>query len=105
MPRLNFIGTNVLKLRHQRGWTQQKLHTMLELAGCVITRQTLANLEIGRTPVNEERILFFAMVFGVRVEELFPEHLRDGKKMKRLDKLFTTRRLRFNRDDESDAFQ
>jgi transcriptional regulator with XRE-family HTH domain len=105
MRRLNFIGTNVLKLRHQRGWTQKKLHTMLELTGCVITRQTLANIEIGRAPVNEERILFFATVFGVRVEELFPEYLRDGKKMKRLEKLFATRRLRFSRDEESDAFQ
>jgi transcriptional regulator with XRE-family HTH domain len=105
MRRRNFIGTNVLKLRHERGWTQKKLHTMLELAGCVITRQTLANIEIGRAPVDEERLLFFAMVFGVRVEELFPEYLRDGKKMKRLEKLFATRRLRFDRNDKPDAFQ
>jgi transcriptional regulator with XRE-family HTH domain len=103
MRRRNFIGTTVVKLRHQRGWTQEKLFTVLTLKGCVITRVTLANIETGRAPVDDGLIVFFAKAFEVRVEALFPDHLQDGKKMKHLDKLFIPRRLRFSRNEE-DSF-
>jgi len=104
MPRLNVIGPNVVKLRHQRGWTQNDLLLKLELVGCGITRQTLANVEIGRAPAGDILILFFAKVFRVPVEELFPEHWREGDRIKGLAEKYPPRPLRRSRyDDEPDS--
>ena len=100
MRRRNFIGPNVVKYRLQRGWTQMKLLYRLEMLGCVITRQTLANVEIGRAPADDILILFFARVFCVAVQELFPEPWRHGSRIRGLADKCPQRRLRRSRYDE-----
>jgi len=103
MKRLNFIGLTMVKLRYKRGWTQNDLLTKLDLEDYPITRQTLANMEIGRAPVGDLLLPFLAKVFCVRVEELFPEDLRDGSQLKRLAKQCVIRPLRRSRYEDADA--
>lgn len=68
----NVIGPNVAKFRCQRGWTQEQLVAKLQLEGCYITRDILANIESRRSPSNDIQIVFFAYVLGVKIEQLFP---------------------------------
>jgi transcriptional regulator with XRE-family HTH domain len=71
-PDLNVIGRNIAKLRYQRGWTQDTLVGKMQLLGCYMTRDILANIETLRSPVTDKQIEFFAEVFRVDVWDLFP---------------------------------
>jgi len=69
----NIIGRNVGKFRYQNGWTQEKLAAKMQLLGCHITRQIIANIETRRSSVSDKRIEYFAEVFGLEVGDLFPK--------------------------------
>jgi transcriptional regulator with XRE-family HTH domain len=46
MPRnANIIGRNVAKFRYQAGWTQEFLAARMQLLGCYISRDIIANIE------------------------------------------------------------
>ena len=100
MRRLNVIGQCVIRLRHKRGWTQTQLAEKLQRLGCDITPQILANIEVGRTPVIDGQILFFAKVFEVDVDEMFPEQWRVGSQMKGLAEHCPARRPRRSRFED-----
>ena len=68
----NVIGPNVAKFRYQRNWTQDDLVGRLQLLGCYMTRDMLANIETQRCIVTDKQIEFFAHVFGVKEGDLFP---------------------------------
>jgi len=73
MPRsANIIGQNVIKFRYQAGWTQEFLATRMQLLGCYISRDIIANIETRRSTVTDKRIAFFATVFSVPPCRLFP---------------------------------
>jgi transcriptional regulator with XRE-family HTH domain len=75
MPKnANVVGQNVIKFRHQAGWTQEVLAAKMQLLGCCITRDIIAQIETRRTTVNDERVMFFAKVFGVEIGRLFPQN-------------------------------
>jgi transcriptional regulator with XRE-family HTH domain len=70
----NVIGRLVSKMRYQRGWSQAQLVTELHLIGNInMTREILANIEILRSPATDKQIEFFAEVFGVMEQDLFPK--------------------------------
>ena len=70
----NVIGRLVSKMRYQRGWSQAQLVTELQLIGNInMTREILANIEILRSPASDKQIEFFAEVFGVMEQDLFPK--------------------------------
>ena len=69
---LNVIGRNIARFRYQRTWTQDMLVGKLQLLGCYMTRDILANIETLRSPVTDKQIEFFAEVFKVQVWDLFP---------------------------------
>jgi len=69
---LNVVGRNVAKFRRQRGWTQEKLAARLQLLGCNITPQILANIETRRCLVTDCQIVFFSEVFRIPAEDFFP---------------------------------
>jgi transcriptional regulator with XRE-family HTH domain len=75
MPRnANVIGRTVARLRYQRGWSQDELVTQLQLLGNInMTRDILANIETLRSPADSKQIEFFAEVFRVREQDLFPK--------------------------------
>ena len=74
MPRnRNVIGRNVARFRYQKGWSQELLAAKMQLLGCYITRDIIANIETRRSVVTDIQIEFFTEVFGVNVGELFPQ--------------------------------
>ena len=88
----NVIGQNVAKFRYQHGWTQDELVAKLQLMGCYMTRDILANIETQRCVVTDRQIEFFAEVFGVKENGLFPEKRRLNGKLVGLDIKVVTRR-------------
>ena len=68
----NVIGRNVAKFRYQRGWTQDELVGKLQLLGCYMSRDILANIETQRCVATDKQIEFFAHVFGIENGNLFP---------------------------------
>lgn len=73
MPRnLNLIGPTVIKFRVQRGWTQEQLVSKVNLRGCYMTRDILANIELRRSSVTDIQIRVLAEIFGVSESDLFP---------------------------------
>jgi transcriptional regulator with XRE-family HTH domain len=76
MPRnANIIGRNVAKFRYQAGWTQEFLAAKMQLLGCYISRDIIANIETRRSTVTDKLIAFFAIVFRVPLHCLFPAGL------------------------------
>ena len=74
----NVIGQNVAKFRYQRNWTQEELVAKLQLLGCYMTRDILANIETQRRIVSDIQVWFFAGVFQIPIPELFPVKRREG---------------------------
>lgn len=68
----NVIGRVVSQLRYQRGWTQDQLVARLQVMGCSITRNVLANIETRRSIATDKQIAFLARAFGVEIGTLFP---------------------------------
>src|SRR5207249_363936 len=45
----NLIGRNVSRLRYQQSWTQEELAAKMQLLGCYMTRDIIANIENRRS--------------------------------------------------------
>ena len=75
MKALNVVGSEVRKLRNQRGWTQEVFAQKLQLAGWDVSRTSLAKLEDGLRWVSDCELLFLAKVLSVRLDDLFPSGL------------------------------
>ncbi|MFO1511923.1 MAG: hypothetical protein U1F83_03260 [Verrucomicrobiota bacterium] len=93
----NVIGQNVAKFRYQRGWTQDELVGKLQLLGCYMTRDILANIETQRSIVTDTQIEFLAEIFGIKEGSLFPEKRRFSGRLVGLDMKIVTRRPCKNR--------
>lgn len=93
----NVIGQNVAKFRYQRNWTQEELVAKLQLFGCNINRQILANIESRRGTVTDAQIVSFAEVFGVSEADLFPPRPKSGSRTLWLSEHCATRPLRQGR--------
>src|SRR5580704_2170852 len=94
----NVIGQNVAKFRFQRGWTQDELVGKLQLLGCYMTRDIVANIETKRCVVTDKQIEYLGEVFGAEAGDFFPakRHLDGG--IVGLDvKIVTRRRCRKRR--------
>ena len=99
----NVIGQNVAKFRYQRGWTQDELVGKLQLLGCYMTRDILANIETQRSIVTDKQIEFFAEIFGVKAGSFFPDKRRLSGRLVGLDIKIVTRRTCPNRRPRSRA--
>ena len=97
----NVIGRNVAKFRYQRGWTQDELVGKLQLLGCYMTRDILANIETQRGPATDRQIEFFAEVFGVKEGDFFPGKRHLNGKLVGLEMEIATRRPCPNRRPRS----
>jgi transcriptional regulator with XRE-family HTH domain len=89
----NVIGQNIAKFRYQRGWTQDQLVGKLQLLGCYMTRDILANIETRRCVVTDKQIEYLAEVFGVDEGSLFPGKRHLSGKQVGLDMKIVTRKL------------
>ena len=77
MPFLNIIGPVVIKLRFERGWSQEVLAARLQCQEDDISRDVLANIESGRTQVTDKHIRALQKAFGVPVVQLFPKLVQE----------------------------
>ena len=75
MPKdANVIGRIVAYLRNRRGWSQNDLVTQLHLLGDInMTREKIANIETLRCIATCKQIEFFAEVFAIKEQDLFPK--------------------------------
>ncbi|HXI72226.1 MAG TPA: helix-turn-helix transcriptional regulator [Verrucomicrobiae bacterium] len=77
MGNLNIIGPVVIKLRFERGWSQEILAARLQCQAEDISRDVLANIETGRTQVTDKHIQALQKVFGVQIARLFPPTVQE----------------------------
>lgn len=71
-PRQNVVGPAVRRLRYVRKITQDTLAARCMVAGCDLSRGTLAKIEAQIRGVSEVELFTLALVLRVSMEELFP---------------------------------
>ena len=69
----NAVGAQIRKLRNQRNWTQEILVARCNVAGCNISRGTLAKVEAQIRGVSDVELFAIAKAFTVEIEELYPK--------------------------------
>ena len=67
----NLIGRKIARLRYQEAWTQDTLVAKLQILGCNITRDVLANIELRRCVATDTHCFFFAKVFRKSLDDFF----------------------------------
>jgi transcriptional regulator with XRE-family HTH domain len=102
----NLIGPAIARLRYQRGWNQEDLVTKMQLLGCYMTRDILANIETRRSIATDKQIESFADVFNVEINELFPPRPARAKGHRHgriigIDADFVTRRNAHRGEDQT----
>ena len=65
----NYVGRNIIKFRHRENWTREVLVAKMQLLGCYMTRDIIANIENCHCPATPKEIMYVAEVFGVRADE------------------------------------
>ena len=68
----NLIGAEIRKRRDRLDWTQSDLIVKLQLAGWDIDRSQLSKIECRLVHLSDYQQLFFARVFKVSLNDLFP---------------------------------
>ena len=70
---MNLIGSNLRRLRLERGWSQQKLSNKLEMLAIYVCRGSISRIEDKQRTVTDIELYGFSRVLGVSIEELFKE--------------------------------
>lgn len=68
----NLIGSEIRKRRDRLDWNQSDLVVKLQLAGWDIGRSQLSKIECRLVHISDYQQLFFARVFKVSLNDLFP---------------------------------
>ena len=77
MGQLNIIGRIVIKLRFERGWSQETLAARLQCQRDDISRDVLANIETGRTQVTDKHLEALQRAFEVEIVRFFPKSTQE----------------------------
>lgn len=75
VPR-NVVGRQVMLLRNERDWSQEKLASICQLAGWDVSRGVIARIEGGVRWVADFEVLILAAALRVPVPELYPKRNR-----------------------------
>ncbi len=65
------IGNNIRLLREKAKMTQETLAAKLQLAGCDITRSSVAKIEVGQRHLYPDEIILIRRILNVRYEDIF----------------------------------
>ena len=65
------IGSNIRKLREERGYTQEYMATKLQINGCDITRSAFAKIEVGQRHIYPDEIILIKEILKVEYEQIF----------------------------------
>ncbi|MDD2708680.1 MAG: helix-turn-helix transcriptional regulator [Verrucomicrobiae bacterium] len=68
----NAVGAQIRRVRYRQNVTQEMLAARCTVAGCEISRGTLAKIEAQIRGVSDMELFVMARVLGVAVKELFP---------------------------------
>ena len=83
----NVVGPKIKSMRLQLNWTQEELARQLRRMGWNVTRSGVAKIEAQLVHVGDADLLYFARLFEVASETLYPDIDRDehlGSAVKRL---------------------
>jgi transcriptional regulator with XRE-family HTH domain len=69
----NAVGVTIRQLRYKRGWTQEALAAKCEVAGCALSRGTLAKIEAQIRSVTDVEIFAIAGALQVPIPTLYPK--------------------------------
>ena len=67
----NIIGSNIRRIRLEKGIGQTALVKQLQLIDVDITRETLVKIESGRQHIKLDQLVGIRMILGVSYEKLF----------------------------------
>jgi len=70
----NVVGAEIRRLRYSKNLTQDQLAARCCVAGCEMSRGTLAKIEAQIRGVSDTELFVIAKILGVKIESLFPEH-------------------------------
>lgn len=65
------IGCNLKRLREKAGLTQETLAAKLQVAGCDITRSSVAKIEVGQRHLYPDEIIQLKQILNVSYEDIF----------------------------------
>lgn len=69
----NIVGPQVMHLRSQQGWSQEKFASVCQIQGWDISRGVVARIEGGVRWVADFELLLLASALKVPVPDLFPD--------------------------------
>lgn len=67
----NIIGSNIRRIRLEKGIGQTELVKQLQLMDIDITRETLVKIESGKQHIKLEQLVGIRMLLGISYEKLF----------------------------------
>ena len=75
-PALNWAGPRIRQIRDQQGLSQEMLSARCEARGLVLSRSTLAKIELQLRCLTDVELLTIAEVLRIKVREFFPEQMK-----------------------------
>jgi len=75
-PALNLAGPRIRQIRNQQGLSQEMLSARCEARGLILSRSTLAKIEIQVRCLTDTELLMLAEVLRVKVKEFFPDRMK-----------------------------
>ena len=79
----NIVGPQVMVLRNELGWSQEKFAAVCQLRGWDVSRSVIARIEGGVRWVTDFELLDLAAVLSVSVSDLYPKQNRAAFRSKR----------------------
>lgn len=70
---MNMIGSNLRRLRIERGWSQQTLSNRLEMLAIYVCRGSISRIEDKQRTVTDIELYGLSRVLEVPIDELFEE--------------------------------
>ncbi len=68
---MNMVGTNIRRIRQEKGWSQQQLSDKLETLAVYVCRGSISRIEDKRRTVTDIELYGLASVLNVPISELF----------------------------------
>jgi len=73
MEKNKIIGVNIKTAREKHSLTQEQLAAKLQIAGCDISRGTLAKIEVGIRDLKVTELPFFLKILEMDLDNLYAE--------------------------------
>lgn len=65
------LGQHLRNIRISKGLTQEKVAARLQLAGCDITRSSVAKIEVGQRHFYPDELVLLKDILNISYDELF----------------------------------